>query len=291
MFLSATVYENRQENGEEKKVKNIRLAYSPLINAGDVLNKELVEKISGKRVIRSKVYNADMMAIGGALFGAQYSDNKLKFAQKILHIIYGKKPLYVWGSGFLRSNNDNGFYRSNLKICALRGKKTQKKLEDITGRKYNVLLADAGLLVDMLLTKPVKKKYEIGLIPHFSQQGEKLFKDAQKNPDYHFIDIRKSPKEVAAEIASCKCIASSSLHGLIFADSMHIPSLRLVGKTELPGGEFKFEDYYSCYGVKDKPWRDHEKLPTKKDIIERSCVDFKMVDEKKKALIECFPKF
>lgn len=272
-------------------MKNIRLAYSPLINAGDVLNKELVEKLSGKKVIRSKVYNADMMAIGGALFGAQYSNDKIRIVQKMLHVIYGNKPLYIWGSGFLRPNNDNGFYRNNLKICALRGKKTQKKLENITGKKYDVLLADAGLLVDMLLTKPVKKKYKIGLIPHFSQQGEKLFEDAKKNPDYHFIDIRKAPKEVAKEIASCKYIASSSLHGLIFADSMHIPSLRLIGKTELPGGEFKFEDYYSCYDVKDNPWRDYEKLPTEKDILERSCVDFKLVDEKKKALIECFPKF
>ncbi len=272
-------------------MKRIKLAYSPLINAGDALNVDLVEKLSGKEVVRSKVYNADMMAIGGALFGAQYSDGFRGFLQKCLSLVYGRKPLYVWGSGFLWDNNQNTLYRRNLKVCALRGRKTQQKLFKITGKKYDVLLADAGLLVDMLLKEPVKKKYKIGLIPHFSQQGEKLFKEAKKNPDYHLIDIRKSPKVVVEEIAACKYIASSSLHGLIFADSLHVPSLRMVGETELPGGEFKFEDYYSCYGVKDNPWRDHNNLPTEKDIRERSCVDFKLVDEKKKALLECFPKF
>ena len=272
-------------------MKDIRLAYSPLINAGDALNVDLVEKLSGKKVIRSKVYNADMIAIGGALFGVQYSGGARGLAQKGLHLLYGNKPLYVWGSGFLRWNNNNPLYRSNLIVCALRGEKTREKLSELTGERYDVPLADAGLLVDMLLTKTVEKSYRIGLIPHFSQQSEKLFKAAKRNPEIHFIDITQSPTQVAEEIASCSCIASSSLHGLIFADSMHIPSLRLVGKTELPGGEFKFEDYYSCYGLKDEPWRNHNALPSEKDIIERCHIDYSMVDQKKEALLECFPKF
>lgn len=271
-------------------MNEIRLAYSPLVNAGDALNVDLVQMISGKKVVRSKVYNADMMAIGGALFGAQYSNGIRGLVQKGLHILYGNKPLYVWGSGFLRWESNNPLYRNNLIVCALRGEKTREKLTSITGKKYDVLLADAGLLVDMLLDQPIDKKYAIGLIPHFSQQDEKLFKDAKKNSDIHFIDIRKKPKEVAEEIASCNCIASSSLHGLIFADSLHVPALRLVGETELPGGEFKFEDYYSCYGIKDKPWRNHDILPTEKEIIDRCCIDYKLVEGKKKELLQCFPK-
>lgn len=272
-------------------MEKIRLAYSPLINAGDALNVDLVEKLSGKIVVRSKVYNADMMAIGGALFGAQYSNGVRAVAQKALHMIYGRKPLYVWGSGFLRWNSNNPFYRSNLIVCALRGEKTRRKLSDITGETYDVPLADAGLLVDMLLDSPVEKKFCVGIIPHFSQQEEPIFKEAKKSSGIHFIDIRRTPKQVAEEIASCECIISSSLHGLIFADSLHIPALRMIGKTELPGGEFKFEDYYSCYGIKDEPWRDSSKLPSKKDIIERCCIDYKIVEEKKKALLDCFPRF
>lgn len=273
-------------------MKKIRLSYSSLVNAGDVLNVDLVELLSGKKVVRSKSYNADMTAIGGALFGVQYSNGFRKVQQKLLSFFFGRKPLYVWGSGFLYHDNPNPIYRTNLKVCALRGEKTREKLEDLTGQSYpDAVLADAGLLVDMLLDGSVEKKYEMGVIAHFSQQNEEPFLSAQKDPSVHFIDIRRPPKEVAEEIAACKVIASSSLHGLIFSDGMHIPSLRLCGKTALPGGEFKFEDYYSCYGVQDNPWRDQTRLPSVADVLERACVDFKLVDEKKEALLRCFPKW
>ena len=270
----------------------VRLAYSPLVNAGDRLNVDIVEKLSGRKVVRSKVYNADMTAIGGALFGAQYSDGFRGFMQRCLSVIYGNKPLYVFGSGFLYSDNPNPLYRTNLVVCALRGEKTRAKLSSITGESYdNAVLADAGLLVEMIMDAPAEKKYNIGLIPHFSQQEEFMSAAGPENTDLHFIDIRKSPKEVAEEISSCMYVASSSLHGLIFADALHVPSLRLIGSSPLPGGEFKFEDYYSSYGIRDNPWRTPGKLPGVKDIEERCCIDYDLVDKKKRELVDCFPKF
>ena len=270
-------------------MNRIRVAYSPLINAGDALNFDLIHLISGKDVIRSKVYNADMMAIGGALFGAQYSDGVRGVLQKGVSLVYGNKPLYVWGSGFLRANSNNPMYRRNLIVCALRGQKTQEKLSQIMNKKYDVLLADPGLLIDLLLDKPVEKKYGIGIIPHFSQQEEQLFVEARNNPNIHFIDIKQSPKKVVQDIAACSTIASSSLHGLIFADSLHIPSLRLIGQTELPGGDFKFVDYYSSYGLKDNPWLNHSKIPTENDIVDNCHIDYSVVEQKKSQLLNSFP--
>lgn len=273
-------------------MKEIKLAYSELFNAGDLLNKDLIEKLSGRRVIRSKVYDADMIAIGGALFGIQYSDKFIrKFTQKTLQIVYGNKPLFVWGSGFLYDHNQNGVYRENLKVTALRGTKTQEKLSYLTKKEYNVPLADAGLLIDIFLPNKVEKKYEIGLIPHFSQQNDSMMQKLLQRDDVHFIDIMRTPQEVIADIASCECIMSSSLHGLIFADSLHIPSLHILGETALPGGNFKFEDYYSCYGLEDKPFLITDILPTKRDVITAYRIDADVVNRKKKELLECFPKF
>ena len=272
-------------------MKEVKVSYADLNNAGDLLNKDLIEKLSDYKIIRSKVYDADMIAIGGALFGLQYSGGLRGLIQRGLKTVYGNKPLYIWGSGFLYGDRETPFYRNNLIVCALRGRKTLEKIEKLTRNSYkDAVLADAGLLVDILIDKKQQKKYKIGIIPHFSQQGEKQFCIEKNDPKYHLINIMDSPKSVAEEIASCEYIASSSLHGLIFADSLHVPSLRIVGKTELPGGEFKFEDYYSCYGVSDSPWRDNEKLPTESDIAAGSCVDFDLVDEKKDALLKCFPK-
>lgn len=272
----------------------IKLSYSTRYNAGDLLNKDLVEKYSGDTLKQCKMYNADMIAIGGALYGLQYANSaKRRFLQKLLSLIYGKKPLYVWGSGFLHNTNNNKLYRNNLKVCALRGEKTKEKLYKLTGIKHNVPLADAGLLVDVLLEdggKNIEKKYDIGLIPHLSQKDELHFKNMLQQDNVFYIDIERPAKEVAFDIASCHSIASSSLHGLIFADALHVPSLHVLGENILPGGNFKFEDYYSSFGLDDNTWNLSEKYPSKDNIISSYKINPELVEEKKKALIEVFPK-
>lgn len=269
----------------------IKVCYPDLQNAGDALNRELIEKLSSKSVVRSKVYDADMIAIGGALYGAQYAkDTKRRFAQRLFHLLYGRKPLYVWGSGFWIGDNDNGFYRSNLVVCALRGEKTKRKLEKITAQNYDVPLADAGLLIDLFLEERPAVEYKMGVIPHYLQRNEKPFLDLSQQEGHCMIDITKSPREVIEQIAKCETIASSSLHGLIFADSLHISSLHLVGERDLKGGMFKFEDYYSAYGLTDSAWNIREALPGVEDIKARYQITPDAVELKKKQLLECFPK-
>ena len=274
-------------------MKIIKLSYAPLYNAGDLFNKDLVERLSGKKVVNSKMYNADMIAIGGALIGAQYSGGfSHRMCQRALRVIYGNKPLYVWGSGFFRDDNDSPLYRKNLKVCALRGQKTQERLSMLTGVKYDVPLADAGLLADMFADPQTEKKYEIGLIPHMSQLEDPAIQALLNIEGVHLIDIRRPAKEVIDDIAQCESVLSSSLHGLIFADSLHIPSLHILGSQALYGGNFKFEDYYSCYGLTDEPFvLDGTSLPDKKQIIENYRVPAEMVEEKKRQLLESFPRF
>ncbi len=271
----------------------IKLSYAPLLNAGDLFNKDIVEKLSGKKVVNSKMYNADMIAIGGALVGAQYSGGAIrKVCQTALGLVYGSKPLYVWGSGFFKNDNNCALYRKNLKVCALRGQKTQEKLSSLTGVSYNVPLADAGLLADMFVDDKIEKQYEIGLIPHMSQINDVCMQRILKQDNVHLIDIRRSAKEVIDDIARCESILSSSLHGLIFADSLHIPSMHMMGDGELHGGNFKFEDYYSSFGLEDARYiMDESNLPSKKMIVDSYRISFGAVEKKKHQLIECFPRF
>ncbi len=272
-------------------MKEIKLAYSDLYNAGDLMNIDIVEKLGNCKVIRRKSYNAEMLAIGGALIGLQYSENKIRRAcQRGARLIYGDKPIYIWGSGFLHDNNSNKFYRTNLHVCALRGVKSQKKLCDLTGNFYDVLLADGGLLVDLLIDKVQFKKYKIGLIPHMWQQEEPAMMRMAKREDVHLINIKQTPQEVAHEISLCETIASSSLHGLVFADSLHIPNIHIIGRMNLRGGNFKFEDYYSSYGLDDNPCILDEHIPDYNEIVSLYRISIDMVEKKKKALVECFPK-
>lgn len=273
-------------------MRKVRLAYSDLYNAGDLMNVDIVELLGNCKVIRSKTYNAEMTAIGGALIGLQYSEKMYqRMIQHLLKIIYRDRPIYIWGSGFLHNYNQRGFYRNNLKICALRGRKTQKKIMEITGKFYDVPLADAGLLIDMLYKEHPPKKYQIGVIPHMWHQNEPAVNKMLMIKDVHLIDIKRTPQEVAFEIAQCEAIVSTSLHGLIFADSLRIPNMHVLGDKQLRGDNFKFEDYYSSYGLQDNAVKLSEHLPTYKEIIESYRIDGAVVEKKKKDLIKTFPSF
>lgn len=273
-------------------MKKIRLTYAPLQNAGDLLNKDLVERLSGRQVVCSKVHNADMMAIGGALIGVQYGKTlSRRICQRLLRLIYGKKPLYVWGSGFFRDDNNNPMSRDNLKVCALRGAKTRERLQMLTGKVYDVPLADAGLLSNLFVEGTPEKEYEVGIIPHFSQKEEPRFQNLKQSfPSACIIDIQQGPEVVINQIARCRYILSSSLHGLIFADGLGIPNLHILGKAPLVGGNFKFEDYYSCYGLPHEPWSLDEGFPTVEDIKKRYRVPVAQVKQKQQQLLDCFPK-
>ena len=55
-----------------------------------------------------------------------------------------------------------------------------------------------------------------------------------------------------ADLTSCELIFSSSLHGLIVADSFGIPNIHMELSDKLVGGNFKFEDYYSSVDKEHK---------------------------------------
>ena len=271
-------------------MREIKLAYSDLYNAGDLMNVDIVEKLSGRKVKRSKTFCAEMTAIGGAIYGLQYSDKLIQnIILHLLHPFYNSKPIYIWGSGFWHDRNTHKLYRNNLKICALRGALSQKKLYDLTGHFYDVPLADAGLLIEELLPRNIKKEYLLGVIPHLSQQNESEIVKLKTAKGVHIIDIKKRPSEVGVEIAKCETVLSSSLHGLIFSDALGIPNMHVTFKKELPEGNFKFEDYNSSYGLNDTGIYLEDHVPSYDEIRDSYRITKEVVEEKKAALIKTFP--
>ena len=92
------------------------------------------------------------------------------------------------------------------------------------------------------------------------------------------------------QIAECRFILSSSLHGLIIADSMGIPNLHVEFGDRLLGDGYKFDDYYSAYGLTHKPYDMRtEPLPELAWIQEQYRIRPEAVEAKKKALREVFP--
>jgi len=106
------------------------------------------------------------------------------------------------------------------------------------------------------------------------------------------IDLRDEPHHVIEQIAQSELVISSSLHGLIVADSFRVPNLHLVVTNELLGDGFKFDDYYSIYDIPHNYVRFNEindisKIPEM--ITDSYRITDKMVSEMQRDMIEAFP--
>jgi len=68
------------------------------------------------------------------------------------------------------------------------------------------------------------------------------------DPAFMVIDVEQDWKRVLSQISACDVILSSSLHGLIVADSYQIPNARVSFSGAIVGGDFKFFDYGHAIG-------------------------------------------
>lgn len=143
----------------------------------------------------------------------------------------------VFGAGLLRPESRIDLTHAN--VVALRGKLTKARVK---GASKSVVLGDPGLLVPKF-SSHFTATYELGVVPHWSDKDL-----AHRFPYAHIIDVAQHPEFVIGEIARCRRIISSSLHGVIVADAYGIPrQAELFTQAEREGGDFKFRDYASVF--------------------------------------------
>ena len=165
----------------------------------------------------------------------------------ILHHVPDSYGGYIWTSGFGFSNNNKTFL--NAKVIAVRGKETLKRINCIN--KDKVILGDGGLLCYLFKNDTVKKKYKLGIIPHYIDKNNSIVKNiVDKCKDIKIIDICGC-ENVMEDIQCCEYIISSSLHGLITADSFSIPNAWVKLSNNVGGNGFKFKDYYSVFDIEN----------------------------------------
>ena len=255
----------------------------PICNAGDNFNIDLLSFMNVELTPTTNPADADLIMLGGSLSSLQNP----KYA-------VDTTPLYIWGTGFLWGDDIHGpLCRPNLVVRALRGKLSKDKLAGLMGASLpeDLPLADPGLLASFFAGHNIDKKYDVGFIPHFREHGSYEVEHVLAvNQNLHFIDITQTPREVIRDIQQCRSIISSSLHGLIFSDSLGIPNCH-VRLTELPlGGSFKFRDYYSAFNLSDPALTMDDALGiTFEKINDNYAVEKHAVEEKKAQLIESFP--
>lgn len=122
--------------------------------------------------------------------------------------------------------------KHSFNVLAVRGKLTALALNT-----PNVALGDLGLLASRIWTKE-PARYNIGVVRHYVDDNEYPFADI-------VIDASEPAEEVIKKISSCRVIMSSSLHGIIVADSYGIPNMR-IARDDVITGDWKWLDHKSA---------------------------------------------
>ena len=97
------------------------------------------------------------------------------------------------------------------------------------------------------------------MIPHFVDSKNILIKTHIQINNSIILNINSNPIEFIRSLLKCKNILSSGLHGLIVADSLGIPNMRMIVSDKIIGGDYKFRDYYSAYNLEIPPYIDLRK--------------------------------
>lgn len=276
-----------------------RMRIPEIPNMGDLLNKDMIEKVFQVKIVNTKdIYGTNISGIGSYLSSLLYSNSRKSRLKQTLIRPFLSKEYYVWGTGFIKypKTPDNNFLFKNVHICALRGQLSKDRVEKILGKQLDVPLADGGLLADRWVGESVQKKYDIGIIPHFKEQDSAVIGSLKNHyPNATVINLRESPLQVVRQIAECRTVLSSSLHGLIVSDSFHIPNRHIMlydyGERALGDG-YKFADYYSSFGLQDEPIKlsSANDFPTIDEIVQGYLIDEKKVEEKKEQIFNVFPR-
>ncbi len=198
-------------------------------NFGDKLGPVLLNKIFKIQYTYADIEDCDIITIGSIL----------NFVNDVENILQIDHPIHVWGSGLIEPVN--GPFVQNLNYSAVRGHLTADLLNI-----RNVQLGDPGLLCSLVYKKSHNTRKKICIIPHHEEIDLPFFKSIQDNEHLTVVSPLAEPDDIVPVIASSSLVLSSSLHGLIVADSFSIPNARLHASDRLKGGDFKFNDYYSA---------------------------------------------
>jgi pyruvyltransferase len=154
----------------------------------------------------------------------------------------------ILGSGFIEEKSRMSFPKA--RVLAVRGELSRQRI----GGERGLALGDPGLLASDAMPRREQKKFALGIVPHCSEKAKPVFGRLMERlgNDATLIDPQDQPLAVFLAIDQCEHILSSSLHGLIVADSLGIPN-GWVAADKLWGGRFKFDDYSSSFGIKREP--------------------------------------
>jgi pyruvyltransferase len=211
-------------------------------NWGDAINPALVEFVSGRSVQSVDIDARSLLPLPRD----PQADTLHLVVGSILH--HADCQTVVWGAGFQSAGITPK--QPPKAVHAVRGPLTAGELRK-QGIDCPEVFGDPVLLLPRYYRPEGRKRYRLGIIPHFSDQADGKMAKYHDTDEVKIIDIRGGLWSTVNILCECEHIVSTSLHGLILADAYGIPNAWAKLGDHIPGGTFKFNDYYRSIGVGD----------------------------------------
>ncbi|HEY9644973.1 MAG TPA: polysaccharide pyruvyl transferase family protein, partial [Chroococcidiopsis sp.] len=230
----------------------------PFANLGDALSPILLSALTGLTIEHRAFDSHDIRMASVGSIGHNLRNGSV----------------HLWGTGF-----EPGWQRpaaTTFWVHGLRGPVSAQTLRSV-GIDAPAVYGDPVWFLPSIFSPPVEKKYELGVIVHLAELAEKADGAAVKP---HFVrynlpdELQSSIRLINTitpptlegiesrvnEILSCKRIASTSLHGLVIAETYGIPCtyFRTLGQgaavaaidDETEPLNWRMRDFYAGIGNK-----------------------------------------
>jgi pyruvyltransferase len=203
-------------------------------NFGDIASRDIVERVSGSRTRNARVNERKLIAVGSVAHVSRPGD-------------------VIWGSGVKGTKRQLDPGMAEVDVRAVRGPLSADALRTAGADLSRVTeVFDPGCLMPKLFAEEMAafnpelnaSKGPVRIIPHY--RDDLLMRRSDARWAESFLTVDCTPLDMLLAMLGAEAIISSSLHGLIFAESLGLPAywLRSVGGED----SFKFYDYYYSTG-------------------------------------------
>ena len=273
-------------NLQPSQKNQVNIEHSALLNIGDTLGPVVVDWMLEQRGIdrEKKVSKTRHLATIGSIIGR------------------GKCDITVWGSGILKNDGSQKhsaelrlkrhrtLYHRKMDFRAVRGPYTREIIL-AAGYQCAQVYGDPAVLMPLIYQPRPCQRKGICLIPHhrtsISQEtgGQFTLKVSPEMAESHgifLLDPKTSDYRAFIDaLVSAELVISSSLHGIILAESYGVPTVFLNwGMDDQPT---KFHDWYRSTN------RDTQSAKTIEQALETEPAPLPELDSMRKALLDSFP--
>lgn len=193
-------------------------------------------------------------------------------------LAFAKPGDVIWGTGAMYGD-DFISAAPEINVLATRGPMTREIIVRSGGSAPSIF-GDPGLLMPLIFTPEVKKRYKLGIVPHYVDYVN-IGRNMGHDKAVCLLDVFQPVRCFIRKLLQCERIISSSLHGLVLAEAYGIPCEWREFSKNVYGDGFKFRDYLAGTGREVRspcPFPAIENLPAIQERLLASILDFYCVN-------------